>query len=776
MQKPIFESIRSQSSSFQGPRGASQGYLPQDGYDDEDDGVDLRGLFMTLWHGKWVIAVCTVLALASGILGVSQATPMYRSSAMVMFETAAASKVSNIQDFVVNPEFTKDTLQNEIEVLRSTNLIERVIDKLKLDQNPEFNEDLRAEGNTLVERFLGGFAIPPELTDIAQSIGLAEPPGPAPDPTEVAARQRLAIIENVRSGLSLSPVRGSRVIEIGYTSENPRTAADIVNTIAAQYIVDQLEAKLEATRSATEWLAVRVDELRERVQSAENSVESQRAELTAVSGQSLEITRQQLEALNGSLAVARNNTAALAAKFERLGAVLTNDGNIGAVSDFRQNPLIQTLRTQEADLVSREIALRQTVPDNHPRLVSLRAQIDEIRASISREAERVVASIQLDLEAAVAQEEDLARQVRELEDQAQTQSQAELQIRQLEREAQASRLLYENFLGRLQETSEQGEIQRADARVLSPAEPPNFPLSETKKRVLAFAAVLGLAIGIGIVILLEKLNNTFRSPAQVEEIAGVGVLASVPQIGSKMHREDVVRRLREKPNSSLAEAIRNLRTSILFSNVDNPPKVVMFTSSVPREAKSTTSMLMAMTSRQMGKSAIIVDCDLRLPALAKILKTSDDTPGLLSVMEGTATVEEAVYKDQETGLHVLLTKSREKPSQLNAADILASQKFRALVEDLSAKYDLVILDTPPTVVVTDARIVSKVADAVVYAVRWDDTPRGAVLEGLKELRTVNANVIGVVLTLVNETKAAKYAYQSYGYGYYKGQYKDYYVN
>ena len=452
------------------------------------------------------------------------------------------------------------------------------------------------------------------------------------------------------------------------------------------------------------------------------------------------------------------------------------DAHIGAVSDFRQNPLIQTLRTQEADLVSREIALRQTVPDNHPRLVSLRAQIDEIRASISREAERVVASIQLDLEAAVAQEEDLARQVRELEDQAQTQSQAELQIRQLEREAQASRLLYENFLGRLQETSEQGEIQRADARVLSPAEPPNFPLSETKKRVLAFAAVLGLAIGIGIVILLEKLNNTFRSPAQVEEIAGVGVLASVPQIGSKMHREDVVRRLREKPNSSLAEAIRNLRTSILFSNVDNPPKVVMFTSSVPREAKSTTSMLMAMTSRQMGKSAIIVDCDLRLPALAKILKTSDDTPGLLSVMEGTATVEEAVYKDQETGLHVLLTKSREKPSQLNAADILASQKFRALVEDLSAKYDLVILDTPPTVVVTDARIVSKVADAVVYAVRWDDTPRGAVLEGLKELRTVNANVIGVVLTLVNETKAAKYAYQSYGYGYYKGQYKDYYVN
>lgn len=760
--------------NMQTPRQEAQSAPQVMAMDDEDDVIDIRALLSTLWNGKWIIAICMLLISAAGFLGVSQAAPQYRAEAVVMFETAG--NVNNIQEFLVNPEFNNDTLQNEIEVLRSTNLMERVIDKLNLDRNPEFNPSLRVEEPTLIDRMLKGIALPPEVTDLAMSLGIIQPEGPAPDPSEVAARERLTVIENVQEGLGLSPVRGSKVIKISYTSENPRTSAAIVNTISEQYIVDQLEAKLEATRSATEWLSVRVDELRDRVTTSENAVEALRGDLAATTGQSLAVTQQQLEALNGSLAVARNRTTELQSRFERLNSVLNDGTNLGAVSDFRSSPLIQSLRTQENELASREANLAQTVVDTHPALRSVRTQIAEVRENISEEARRIVASFRLDLQAAQTQELQLEVQVRELEEQALEQSQAEVQLRQMEREAQAARILYENFLSRLEETSEQDDIQSADARVLSPAEVPNFPLSDTKRRVLLLSGVGGAIVGLMLVFLLEKLNNTFRSPGQVEEITGLGVLSSIPQVGSRLHRKDVIQRLRDKPNSSLAEAIRNLRTSILFSNVDNPPKVVMFTSSVPREAKSTTSMLMAMTSRQMGKSAIIVDCDLRLPALAKILNVNDDSPGLLSVMEGKARVDDAVFKDQNTGLHVLLTKPKEKTSNLNAADILASQRFKSLVEELSETYDLVILDTPPAVVVTDARIVSKVADAVVYAVRWDDTPRGAVQEGLKELRSVNANIVGIVMTLVNESKAAKYAYQSYGYGYYKGKYSDYYVN
>ena len=250
------------------------------------------------------------------------------------------------------------------------------------------------------------------------------------------------------------------------------------------------------------------------------------------------------------------------------------------------------------------------------------------------------------------------------------------------------------------------------------------------------------------------------------------MLGVLPSIGSRVSRREVIAHLREKPGSSLAESVRNLRTSILFSNIDRPPKTVMFTSSVPREGKSTSSMLVALTSRQMGKSAIIVDCDLRLPSLARILNAADGKPGLMSLLEGQVDVDEAIFRDPDTGLHVLMTRGGGGHGNLNAADVLSSRKFEDLIRSLSEKYDLVILDTPPTLVVADARIVSKLADTIVYAVHWDKTPRDAVFEGLKELRSVNAPIAGVVMTHVNEGRASRYSYD--GYSYYKGKYRDYY--
>jgi len=436
---------------------------------------------------------------------------------------------------------------------------------------------------------------------------------------------------------------------------------------------------------------------------------------------------------------------------------------MGAVPEFRNSALIQTFRQTESDLSSQEIRLTATVREGHPSLVRLSAQLDEIRGNIEAEADRIIAALKIELDAVRAQE---------METKALAQSANQVEMRQLEREANASRALYENFLGRQQETSAQEDLQNADARVLSPAVPPLLPQSARKRQIVMISTIAGVMAGLGIIFLLDRLNNTFRAPTQIEEMTGLSVLATIPGAGTRVKRSAVIKKLREKPNGALAESVRNLRTSILFSNLDSPPKVVMFTSSVPREGKSTTSTMMAMTSRQMGKSAIIVDCDLRMPALAKVLQVNDTQPGLLSVMEGTARVEDAVYRDEETGLHVLMAKSSERPAQINAADILASQKFKQLVASLSEHYDLVILDTPPTLVVTDARIVSRIADAVIYAVRWDQTPRGAVIEGIKELKSIEAPITGVVLTMVNEARASKYAYD--GYSYYKGRYRDYY--
>ena len=744
--------------------------------DDEEATVDLRGLLLTLWRGRWIILICVLLAGVLGVLAVSQLTPRYKASAKVMFDIQQANVV-NIEEVLTDQQFDSSRLEDQVEVLRSTNLIERVIDVLDLAQHPEFNVRLRPQQESLIDRARDAVSFPPEILDILKNVGIIKPDPPVVNDEEQNRRDRLQVINNVLAGLSLKPVGKSRVIEVSFTSGSPRLSARIVNAVGEQYIIDQLEAKLEATRAATSWLSTRVDELRIRVQTAEEAIEDARAVLSAESGQTLEITQQQLEALNGSLAQARSDTQRLQSLYDRLKESVALGRDLGAISEFRNSVLIQSYREQETELENQETVLASTVSEGHPALTRIRQQLETVRKNISDEAARIIAAAEIDLNAAKAQEDALITEVRRLEEKALEQSSDEVALRQLNREAEASRVLYENFLARLQETAEQEDLQAADARVLSPADSPLFPESQRKNQILIFSLLLGTAAGIGIVFLLDRLNNTFRSPMQLEEMAGETVLATLPALGSRMKRVDVVTNLRNKPSSSLAESIRNLRTSILFSNVDNPPKVIMFTSTVPREGKSTTSMLVAMTSKQMGKSAIIVDCDLRLPAIARIMENveqDENKPGLMAVMEGTADVSEAIFQDPETGLHMLMTQPAERHGKINAADVLSSRRFQDLIQALSKAYDLVILDTPPALVVTDARIISRLADAVVYAVRWDSTPRGAVIEGLKELKTVNAPIAGLVLTMVNEARASRYAYD--GYSYYRGRYKDYYVS
>lgn len=740
----------------------------------DEDSIDLSVLLRMLWGGKWVILGAMLFCLTLAWFFASQQVPVYRATASVIFDQQQRNIV-NVEEVVADRNYERGAdLQNQIEVLRSTALIERVIDTLNLGRNPEFNPAMAPPPEP---GWFDWLTLPPELTEMLQSMGLASPPPPPPDPALQERRLRLAMIDRVRDGLQLTAVRGSTVIQIGFVAKTPNTAAQVANAIADQYIVDQLEGKLEATRSATQWLSDRVLDLQERVTVAENAVAEAEARLATDAGQTVEITQAQLTEFNAALGAARAREIELSAQVNRLRQALAEGADVGAVPEFRRTVLIQTYREEESDLMSQMAALRSSVGPDHPSVRRLEAQLDETRRKIMAEARRVVASVAVERDAARDQVAELARRVRDLEGKALDQSAAAIELRQLEREAQASRLLYENFLGRLQETSQQESLQSADARVISPAEVPRGPVTDGKRRLLAIGGVAGLVLGAGLVFLLDRLNNTFRSPALVEDQLRLPVLASIPMIpGTDNKRRKIVEHFRDKPGSALAEAIRGLRTSILFSNVDAPPKVVMMTSSTPREGKSTTAVLLALTSQQMGRKTIIVDCDLRLPAVSTLIDIDADRPGLMAALNDPDALEDAVSTEAETGLHVLLMRAGDTRPTQNAADILSSLKFRTLIERLKAEYDLVVLDTPPTLVVSDSRIVSGLVDGVVFSVKWDDTPRGAASEAVKQLHGIGAPMVGVVMTMVNEAKAAKYSYDGYGYGYYGGQYKDYYVD
>lgn len=745
-----------------------------------NDTIDIRGLASKFWRGKWIIAISLLIAYVIAHLSNSQVIPTYRATAMVMFDIERSNIIESILD---EEGFDRSRLADQMLILSSTNLITRVVDQLDLDQDPEFNPVLREYVPSLIERAASYISLPPKVVDIMEDFGFVAPPSPPVADTEARRtareeRLRQVIVRNVLRNLELNPIGNSNVLGISFVSTNRNTASNVANAIANQYIVDQLEAKLEATQAATSWLSVRVDQLRDDVKTAEDKIEAARADLAKEQGQSLEITQQQLGELNASLLQARSDSARLLSDYNRLNNALNEPDRLDTVSEFRASPVISQIRQQETEIAARVATLNASVTQDNPSLVLAKRQLEEIREQVREqvfeEANKIVAAVQNDQIAAKERVAALITQVRALEEKAFAQAADEVAMRQLEREAEASRGLYQIFFSRLQEADVQEDLQSADARILSPAEIPLRAESQQQRRTMLLTMVMGGLIGVGIVFLLDFLNNTFRSPIQLEELSGMTVLGTLPSIGSRTKRQAILDHLRAKPNSSLAESVRNLRTSVLLSNVDNPPKVVMFTSSVPREGKTTSAMLMAMTSRQMGKSAIIVDCDLRMPSLVDMLADVGKQPGLLSVIDGTASIEDAIYEEPTSGVHVLMTRTRERRTSINAADVLSSQRFVHLTKALCNDYDLVILDTPPALVVTDARILSQLADAVVYAVRWNKTPRGAVLEGLKEMQSVGAPIAGLVMTMVNEARAKKYSYD--GYNYYKGKYRDYYLN
>jgi uncharacterized protein involved in exopolysaccharide biosynthesis/Mrp family chromosome partitioning ATPase len=721
--------------------------------EDEDDLVGLRELASRLWRGRWTILLAGLLTAALAAVVTARLPDRYTATARVMF-AAEKPNVIDLKDILADPAFSKDTLQNEIEVLRSTSLVDAVVARLDLTANPEFNPALRPGSRLSV--WLHDLTPPDWLASLARRFA---PDVDIPPPPDAALRERLLVTGAVLEALTLRPIDGTRVIEIAVASCRPATAAAIANAIAGQYLIDQLATKTDTTRRATEWLATRVEDARTRLQAAEDAVEAARADLSDHSGQGLDISEQQLATLNEALAAARGRTAQADARHRRLSEALAGGTDLASVNEFRDAAPIVALRETEADLSTRLAGLSR----RHPSRRTLAADLSETRRQMQAEAVAIVNAAGLDAEAARAEEASLGTTVRSLETKTLGQARDDLSLRQLEREAEASRLIYETMLNRLKEASEQVDLQAPNARILSPAEPPLAPDHSRRLLIVALAGLVGLAAGTALALILDLLNATFRTPQQAEHLTGRPVLATIPSVGAGRSRGEMLARLSERPNSSLAEAVRNLRTSLLHANPEHPPRVVMFTSTVPQEGKTVTALLTALASIQMGRSAVVVDCDLRRSPATATLRPGAHHLGLLSVLDGTAPLEEAIFRDPATGLHVLLARPEETRNWLNAADVLASNRFAELLRTLSERYELVILDTPPALVVSDARFLSTLCDAVVYCARWGSTPRGAVIEGLRELETVDAPIAGLVVTLLNEQKAARQSFDGYTY-------------
>jgi len=695
---------------------------------ESNDDVDLRHLAGTIWRGKWIILTCAVLAmLAGGYYAVVVAVPKYAATARLSLQVRNENVV-DLESVISGASTEQAAMNTEVEVIRSRGLIEKLVVDLNLISDPEFNSSLRPNP-------------PYSIANIKAGIRefLSEPA--IDDPVDPDQKIMINTVDEVLQSLAVSTMRKTYLFDIKATTESRAKSALLANRLAELYLEDQIAIKFQATENAVSWLSGRVGDLEVELKSKEDAIKELRAETALISPEALDALTRQAKDVRDRLAETRLSVAAAQDRVEQLVALQQGDDAeavVTATGDASLKRLIARVGTQDADarklFDSRFDLLVQREINDAERAAS---QIAALDVSYARLQDRIA-----------GQTADLA------------------ELQQLDREAQAIRVLYETFLTRLKETTVQIGLQQADSRILSLATPGIY-VEPRKGVILAVSLLLGAMIGTGIVLLREVMQDGFRTAGDLEDYTGHTVIGQIPRMPLRK-RAALVGYLRDKPASATAEAIRNLRTSILLSDVDNPPRVILSTSSVPGEGKTTLAIALALNLSGLGKKVLLIEGDIRRRSLNEYF---DANPGgsLVSVVAGTGSIEDAVVHDDQLGADIIMGDK----SATNAADLFSSERFYDFIAAMRQAYDFVIIDTPPVLVVPDARIIGGLADAILYAVSWDKTSRSQVADGLRQFSSVNLGVTGLVLSQVDPGGMKRYGYGG-RYGAYSNFGKEYY--
>jgi succinoglycan biosynthesis transport protein ExoP len=699
----------------------------------------IHGTF-SMVRRRWpILAVCSGAAVVLMMLLLLVMRPEYTAEALMQINTRQ-EQVTTFEDVLSGANTTDAAIRTEVDVLQSRKLAARVIKELNLMNNPDFAPQPGVVGT---------------LMALAKSALL---PVATPEKTKaVETAEETRAINILLSNLNVQMKPRSFSIMVRYTAYDPKLAADIANAVGQQYLTNQLEERFDATKRANDWMNKRLKELQRNVQAAEMAVRQFRDANNLTEARGMTLSDQQLSELNSQLILARTQLAEAQAK------VTSTARGVGNTSEVLNNPLIQNLRIQETEVRRKMSDLASRYGERHPRMQTVRNELADVQRKISEETGKIRGSLDNDIDMAKARVATLEQQLDALKVQNQMSSGSAVQLAELERQAAAERGLYEAFLARSRQIA-QMDFVTADARIISAAETPLRPSAPKKSLLMMMAFVLGLGLGIAIMLALELLDSGFRNGSQLEASTGLPVLGL---LGELTGVEDVAHYVVNKPTGAFTEAVRAIRTSLQFMNPDKPIKVVMVTSSVPQEGKSLFACSLAQLSAAGGSKVLLVDADMRRPTISHRLSLKP-TAGLAEVLVGSAKQKDVIEILKPSGVHVL-------PALANtqfAQELLASSKMRDLLAEWRKTYDLVVIDCPPVMAVSDAVTVSGLVDATVFMARWGTTPRPLVANALKQLKSAHAPVAGVVMTRVDLEKQQAYGYGDYGY--YYGKYKEYY--
>jgi polysaccharide biosynthesis transport protein len=723
---------------------------------------NLREYMRVLIKRKWTVLGClatifTVVAIAS-----LKMVPIYEAAGSIAINKPDSSLV-NFKDSsggAVDYSDPSTDMDTEVAILQSDLLALQVIKTLNLDKMPEFGG---RPGNAPVDNL-------------------------APDPLQSDSARSTALLGAFRGGLRVALKPNTRVVEIHYVSPNPQLAAAIVNTLVSTYIEQNFKTKFESTMQASEWLSKQLIDLQIKVEtSQEKLVNFQKEHEILGTDEKQNIITEKLAELNRELTTAeavrmekeslyrlvQSGDSEVAASM--LGVLESGGGSTGG------NNLLGTLHSKESELKVQIAELNTQFGPSYPKVAQLNNQLKEVQFQVQAELKKVTERVRGQYLAAQQQESMLRDQFEKQKQQANKLNENAIQYSLLKRDVDVNRQLYEGLLEKLKEAGVTAGLKSTNIRLVNVARTPTAPTEPNIPRNLAFALVLGLTAGIGLAFLLESMDNTVRTTEQAQIISGVPALGMIP-MGSKSgldpggkklltvssSKEAVELVTQARPQSQMAESYRALRTSLLLSNLGTPPKTIMITSARPQEGKTTTSINTSIVLAQKGVRVLLIDADLRRPSVHKTLGMGPRS-GLSNVLTGSAVLEHTIARSPILPNLFVLPAGTPPP---NPAELLASSNMRDLLLELRDKYDHIVIDTPPTLSVTDAVVLSQRMDAIILVIRSNQTTKQALRRARDILTQVNARITGVLLNAVDLTSPDYYYYYEYQGKYHDSYYRE----
>jgi succinoglycan biosynthesis transport protein ExoP len=673
------------------------------------------------------LIACIVLVPLLAAVALGRVTPLYTASGTVLYDDRGFA-ARELQSVLRVDPMTDAVMASQVEIARGLSIAERIADRLDLDRDPAFNRALRPPG--ALAAWLAA----------ARGVVVSYLPfgsGGQDDAYPSGAASRRDTLLSVRDALAVSAVKASHVMEVSFTARDPTLAAEAADLAMQLYIEDQRSEKIAAVHRATAWLDQRVSDLRDAVQQAEDRIAAFRAAHGLAQGEHAGLDAERITRLNEDLLTSR---AALAEAQGRLDAA---NGRAGAAAQAGVVLGVVQARAQRDQIAGQLQALLAHDDANHPDIVSLRKRLADADRAVAEEVASVVtanvAEVRADRARVTVQQDALQRAQGE-QDRA---TAAQVTLNAMQRDADAARGLLQSVLEGAQQTAQQTALETPDARIISFAVPPAEASFPRRGLLLAAASAFGVLFGLLLVHLLELTDGTFRSSEDVRARLGLRCLALIPAVGRRtLGRGRLFDHVLDRPLGPFAEQIRALRAGLWMERVR--PRIVAFTAARPSEGKTTVALALARCAALCGERVVVVDCDLRQPSIGRMLGM-DGGAGLVDCLQGRATLAEVIRRDPRTGLAVIPAGSLE----VNALSLFLSETMATLLQQLRQDHDLILLDAPPALAMTDARVIAGMAEATVLCVRWHSTPLGVARDALGLLEEAQASVVGVALTRVD---------------------------